>query len=308
MASRNLQLIDTFINKLRCPLTGKLFLEPIIADDGNIYEKDALINILIHNNGIIPNTGNKINNIGNTVWQLKTLIDLILQNYDYIKKELYIKNDIQLPNIIPYNKGLFDIFGNNLDILYRFDKLFIKDFYLRGGEKLDEFFKYNKNIIDKLLSKMQDLNDGIRGNPDNDLNPLNIAIKSGDKDIIMLFIKNGADINKAICTENNWTATHQIIYYNFDIEIIKIFIDKCDNLFQKTKNGNSIMNFIIRYRVDYIEYAINKLNEITISNNIELLSLCNHYTHSNRSKLINLINSKPLKNDVIIPTNCSNGD
>lgn len=295
MASRNLQLIDTFINKLRCPLTGKLFLEPVITDDGNIYEKDALINILIHNNGIIPNTGAQINNIGNTVWQLKTLIDLILQNYDYLEKELYIKNDIQLPNIIPHNKVLFNIFGNNLDILCRFDKLFIKDFYLREGEKLDEFFKYDKNIIDKLLSKMQDLNDGIRGNPDNDLNPLNVAIKSSDKDIIMLFIKNGADINKAICTENNWTATHQIIYYNSDIEIIKMFIDKCDNLFQKTKNGNSIMNFIIRYRVDYIEYAINKLNEITISNKDELLSLCNYYTHSNRSKLINLINSKPLK-------------
>lgn len=297
MASKNLQLIDTFINKLRCPLTGKLFFEPIIADDGNIYEKDALINILIHNNGIIPNTGNKINNIGNIVWQLKTLIGLILENYDYIKKELYIKNDIQIPNIIPYNKVLFNIFGNNLDMLCRFDKLFIKDFYLREGEKLDEFFKYDKNVIDKLLSKMQDLNDGIRGYPENDLNPLNLAIKNYDKDIIMLFIKNGTDINKAICTETKWTATHQIIYCISDVEIIKMFISKCDNLFQKTKNGNSIMNFIFRYRVDLIEYAINKLNEITITDRDELLSSCNYYIHSTRSEIIKLVNSKPLKNE-----------
>lgn len=297
MLSKSSQYIDDLVDKLRCPISGKLFLEPVVASDGKLYESDIVLDIYLNKNGVSPITDQEITSISTSVWQIKTLIRMLLENYDYLKDELYVRSEVNIPTIISYSKQLFDIYKNSPNILSRFDKLYINDFDIAVGE-FGILMNLDKRILKLLLSKMPDLNEKLRGSAS--WYPLNKAISVNKHEIVMALIEAGADINKSLCESDGWTSTHQIMYYpGYTTEIRKYFIDHCDDLFKKNTNGSSVMQFILSYRrKDLGEYALNKLDTITDEDKKDILKFLNKYDNNDTDipKLKDMVNLLKTKN------------
>ena len=46
---------------LKCPLSGKLFMDPVTTQYGHTYERHALLEHLRHNNNLDPKAGKIVN-------------------------------------------------------------------------------------------------------------------------------------------------------------------------------------------------------------------------------------------------------
>ena len=46
---------------LKCPLSGKLFMDPVRTEYGHTYERDALLKYLRNNNNLDPKAGKPVN-------------------------------------------------------------------------------------------------------------------------------------------------------------------------------------------------------------------------------------------------------
>jgi ankyrin repeat protein len=79
------------------------------------------------------------------------------------------------------------------------------------------------------------------------LTPLHYAIKFAKTDILTLieiieiFIKNGADINK-LTNNESMTLLHYAVYYHMNIDIIKFLINKGANINAVGRSGKTIIN------------------------------------------------------------------
>ena len=69
--------IKDFISKLTCPITKKIFLNPVIGEDGIIYEEE-IIEELFSEDKLNPITNEKISYNLYNVYHIKFLIDNLI--------------------------------------------------------------------------------------------------------------------------------------------------------------------------------------------------------------------------------------
>lgn len=95
-------------SQLICPITMKIFTDPVICSDGFTYEKSA-IEIWFKSNNTSPMTGLVLENKNLIPNQI--VKSLICENKEKEKKQNYMFN-----NFINYNKDIIKIinFNNNL--------------------------------------------------------------------------------------------------------------------------------------------------------------------------------------------------
>ena len=75
--------IEKYSNKYICPITNKLFVEPVIAYDGNIYEKEAIIEYLRKNKCTPLNKESKLKDNK----QIELIINMLF-THDSIKQQI----------------------------------------------------------------------------------------------------------------------------------------------------------------------------------------------------------------------------
>jgi len=89
-------ILTEIIDDLKCPLTGLIFKNPVIASDNIVYEANELAKFIIKKkNNISPKTGHKITKIIKII-ALKNTINDLVATYPYLEKYRYteeISND-----------------------------------------------------------------------------------------------------------------------------------------------------------------------------------------------------------------------
>ena len=96
-------------NDITCPITKQIFSNPVIADDGNVYEKDAIIKWLELKNTSPINRSNISYNL-KPVKLLTTIINNLIENNPELKPKQYIsveeftKNKSKIYSLIKNNK------------------------------------------------------------------------------------------------------------------------------------------------------------------------------------------------------------
>jgi hypothetical protein len=157
---------DNIQSLLSCPITCFIPLEPVVADDGNIYDDDAINTCYTTNNGKSPLTNQKITNNFQSIslWtgiinaftdidpDLKDLViekDYNYQNNRDMINGLLVKNDynkllkyknFQLLDPINYNTFGSKLFSNC-------DDLMVIDYVLANCEEGEFFSDNNQNVI-----------------------------------------------------------------------------------------------------------------------------------------------------------------
>lgn len=106
--------MDNLIDCLKCPITHQIFYDPVIADDGYVYEKTVLEKLLIKYNKKSPFTRKEIKSHYSSI-TLKNLIDDIIKKnpeyaqFQYQHKIVDYPSSFQIVDIID-NPNLFDTF------------------------------------------------------------------------------------------------------------------------------------------------------------------------------------------------------
>lgn len=135
---------------LVCPITKLIYKDPVLAEDGYIYEYDA-IKIHLLNKNTSPTTGLTITKNLIRVYPIKKYIDGLLKlkpdlkSSQYISKKPFITNKLEIINILKNNQ-LEKLFDYNMFQLN--SKL--------ESESLIEFLSKNKNFDEKILKYILD--------------------------------------------------------------------------------------------------------------------------------------------------------
>jgi ankyrin repeat protein len=140
---------------LVCPITQQIFKDPVFADDGHVYEEQAILEWLQKNNES-PMTRKKITNNVRPAHFMRGLVDKFLEENPDHKK-------YQFREFEPHGKNknqVFDLLiSNNFTELLHYT-----DFILNDQRDSEVFMKHlfencvDENVIEHVLNKSKDVN------------------------------------------------------------------------------------------------------------------------------------------------------
>jgi hypothetical protein len=255
------------IEKLRDNvLTHKLLYNPVLANDGNVYEKEALIEFLKQNDYKSPIDKNiKINMKFIDVFQIKSIIDNFINAFPELKKMQYIPHGKYDNNMILQHNEFIDeineIFSSrNYSDLMKYVNFDISII----NTNFDHFIKNaSSEIFMYFVNNLQDIN----AKSCNNVHwPLLNILATCDKEEYFKYVLDKPNINiNSTCENDGWTVLHQHIrYFPNNVNMIKYIIDKGGLLNKINSSGETALYYIIKYCKDLnlILHAISKLQNI----------------------------------------------
>lgn len=164
-----------------CPITCQIMNNPVIASDGNIYERDA-IEEWYYYSCYSPITRQFINDEFYDIVKIKNLIDMYLDIYPDKRKEQYKTNYDMINNINRINN--FIIKGN-------FEKLMnYKKYTLSKIQYVVLLYKCDNNIIKYIIDNSENLE-----YEDNGRRLLHILCLGSNIEIIKYIIDKDINLN-----------------------------------------------------------------------------------------------------------------
>jgi len=259
-----------------CPLTNQIFSDPVICDDGNIYERDAINTWLLEHNASSPITRQQMSSKLITVNFLKSMIDEFLIKNPELKSRQYIAlkdfkryiNDIMLHiksnefeklleytnYIIPKMQTTIKIKINDKDVEITYFHYFIKtckdekiiDYVLTNSDKYYNFLVHiAQYCTEELNMKYSTLaNDNFMYKTHKKWTALHFYAKRGFSKAIEK-INTTYTLNSCrVLTEKKYTPLKFAIKYNH-LDIINIFINSDMDI--QTPD----IIFALKYKISY---------------------------------------------------------
>lgn len=231
------------VDDYRCPLTLEIFTDPVVAMDGYIYERTAIVE-WFKNNKNSPITRSNINDNTIDCFFVKNSINQFLE-----KNPQYIGDRFRLT------------FGNNVDRVKRY--INDNDFwpltgfhqyslrYLMDNLLLKKIFSdcKNENILKYLINDFVEHSSGslnFTGPNGNSL--MHYACKYSTPMIIMYLIDRGVSISLE-SHKSKRRAIHVVCKYG-NPDIIKLLINLSDNLECETIDGWRPIHYLCRYSTE----------------------------------------------------------
>jgi len=210
---------DTFY---RCPLTNLIFHDPVVADDGYIYEYLAIIHWLAKKN-TSPITGEKI---GDSLQPVKHFSNMVNKYLEYNPHLIDDKFFNKKPYYLFKDEFISSVLKNDFSKLIGYTNIIINDTLWTDEESstICAYLFINcedndiiKNIIDNSID--YDMED------DNGTRPIHLACKYSNKTIIEHLIEKNVNID---CEDTNGNKPiHYITKHQQDSSsITKYFIAK----------------------------------------------------------------------------------
>jgi ankyrin repeat protein len=252
------EITDEKIELLKCPLSKKIFKNPIIIKN-KIYEKNEFF-IMIHNKYQSNyNSGCVDDAIDYYFKHIYNYPDIYSNNIDLSDKD----NINNYHNIDYFKQDMFSSFYNNME-KKRFQNLKNKNF---DENKFNIF-----DLLQKLIEEYTNLNLLPKEEIYNFNFPLvsyiyNIMSDPEDNNNLIKDIISSNGINKIFNYEKNEYLIHLICKYS-NLEVLKYVIDKNIDLNVKNIDGNKPIHYICKYaRFEMLKYIVEKgikidLNEI----------------------------------------------
>jgi hypothetical protein len=299
MSNNQLGIYKDMIHKLKDTVfTNKYFLDPVLAEDGIIYERYPLIQYLINNNNKSPTTNESIRIRIIPVKTIKSIVDLVMDHFPYLKSDRYKLPDNCNPKIPHRINPIWVnelISHNKFDLLEQFDRF---ELSLIDMSCISELISNNQLSLQKKI--FNNANDICKLKDHNQKNILYYIAKYGSYDLNKYIIETFDDIDYNVsCDNSKWTYTHRLCYRELGKDLIIKLINKGINLNIKNDNDQSVLYYIIRYySYNTFMVAINKVQYIMELQKIMIKDMINEYkdnlTHTQKSNLIREINDKPI--------------
>jgi ankyrin repeat protein len=266
--------LDSFV----CPITQKLFLDPVLASSGVLYERDAIEKWLTEKD-TCPTTRIKISKEVTSCLSIKNMVDTIISIHPELKKDRYdgINDDkvieivrsgsySKLPSVSKFNlQPLIDhklmqmilekcpsdiikhVIDRSNDLECKNSKgWYIINYFLRYSTSLDLI----KQIIDKGVSLEHSDNEKWR--------PIHYACRYQKFDVIGYLINRGVDLE----AEDNekWRPIHYVCRFQAtDFNLIKVIIDKGVNLEVETDGGQRPLDILCRHStMEAVKFIIDR--------------------------------------------------
>jgi len=220
----------TDISLLYCPLSHCIFLQPVLADDGNVYEKQMIKQWQLKN-GTSPNTRQPISNRFTNCIPIKKLVDEFLIKYPELKNDQYILDVDELT------------FMNNLDNLKFLDDYKIISLY--GFKQIQKILSCSEQFVMKLIDRVN--------------LHVNISDNYNLSDYIFLYCKPNI-IKYAIdkkCSLDYFCNIPQQYYF----EIVEYIIDKSIDMKILFKTHDQCLKI---FKYDNIIKILDKLDNVNI--------------------------------------------
>ncbi len=187
-------------NDIRCPITGEILLEPVVASDGHIYERQALDSWLSTNTTSPMTREQIIKHDYNVNIFYKNIIQKMLMEYPELKDEQYEKNFNHEYNQFIINKSI-----NN----YKFNELLkYKNFKLELFNNIDYLLRncnviVLKHIIDNIIDSESCSSHGWKF--------IHYVSYYSTSEMIKYVINKGVDLNNRIKKFNGVKKNYNIV-------------------------------------------------------------------------------------------------
>lgn len=235
--------MDEYIKEsIYCPISSQIFLEPVVAEDGNIYEKDLIIDWIekYHNSPITRQS------MSSKVYPSKFIKNLV---EEYLKNNPKLKDDVYIQDMT-CNTHLSDIHN------------FIKN------KHFDKLLKYNEYDIKKLIENqfsyqylIYDARNHCYKNKNKNKSYFRYLLEECTNiNILKRVIDNSINFDKP--TINSRLGIHYICLYGSK-EFIEYMIDKRVSFSGITKNGSTCQKCIDRNKT-IVGHRIDLLTQLDI--------------------------------------------
>ena len=223
--------VEFDIHDICCPITKQIFFDPVLASDGFVYEKDAIIK-WFNNSDISPMTGKKIDekkHMDNTI--MKNMVaDILSKNLDLLNEQY--KKEQPKKQIYTFNMVIDRIMDNTLDIDLIEE---IVDYANTNINHINHIDKFWKHVHIRKLVKMINKSEFSVVHCESDgyeLRLVNDCIFYGPSiDIIKYVIDNTPNIDLIFCggTADERTILDRIIVNNNNPDIVEYVFQKSIN-------------------------------------------------------------------------------
>jgi ankyrin repeat protein len=240
--NKTILIID--IDSLYCPITREIYNEPILIEDGFIYEREALL-LWFKTHDTSPKTSKIVNKTYFNCFDKKQQVnEYLLQNPEKISEQYrLIENTIEY---IINNKNNYEDILNNMDLTsLTLDLNKINNF--------NNFINIKSNV---LLKKLIDITIDLEYSNNNGWRPIHFICRYSNPEMIKYIIDKGVNLECVI--NNGWKPIHFICRHSGP-EMIKYIIDKGVDLECVTTSGWRPIHLICRHSTpEMIEYIIDK--------------------------------------------------
>jgi len=209
-----------------CPISGQIFKQPVLAQDGYFYEK-MQIKKWFKNHNTSPMTNSEITTKLQECFIFNSMLEKFLEHNPIERSNQYNEYKNHLEHTEKVNKL---IKHNELDKLFKYNNFIVSELFANATLLINLLTNGNNSIIKYFIDNCLDLNSVTN----NGWNILHFVIKHCDLEIIKYVI--GKDIDPESETKKGWRAIHIACKYS-DHEIIEYFLDLNINLESETKNG-----------------------------------------------------------------------
>jgi len=227
--------LDLSIDLFVCPLSHEIFNDPVVAEDGHLYERSAIDEWLTGNESS-PITREPIGNKLVESYTIKNIIEaMLIQNPKMKEQQFKVDNT--------YNKNLSKI--HSFITNEQFDKLLNYTKYNLETLIKNSLFTILLNgasskVIKYVIDNSLDLDcDTLMGKK-----PVHYVCISGKTDIIKHMFDKG--VNLEAKDETDWRPIHHVCY-NSNQEMVRYLLEKKVSLDCKTKYGWLPIHAICNY-------------------------------------------------------------
>ena len=228
MASDEEVNISFDVKDFTCPISREIMSEPVIAEDGHIYERQMIEQWFLDNK-TSPITRESIDTNLKSCQIIKTIIDTMLSKYPKLKDNQFKSDNSHMSNVQIINKWISSRNYNKLLNYIQYDAVY---FYEEGiWSNILEYCKNKDNIIIHILDNSNTFEIIQTGYIEllklflEQSNP-NIQKYFLDKCIDKSNIKDESDIND----KSGINAIFLNICRTESKELIKYMMDKCKNI------------------------------------------------------------------------------
>lgn len=320
---------DKEAENLCCPITLEIYLDPVVASDGHVYEREAIMRCM-RSRSISPITREVLNKELYPCYKIKSQVDEYLKlNPDKIHNQYVLSkkfDDAVLTITKAINDEKYDDLLNYVD--YELEKLLniINDMNEMGRENFfdknnDDVIKYiidnsinlntmqaglnnclihyvcqyaSLNVIKYIISK----NVNIEAENSKKVRPIHIACQFRDLDVVTAIVSNNININLnlEVADIEGWRPIHYASHFSSQL-VIKYLISLGVELDAKTNDGYKCIHFICRNStinmIQFIIYDNNyQLDMFDQQRCIRLIQLNENFSQSDKANAIDIIRKR----------------
>jgi hypothetical protein len=252
--------MNNLLKLIICPISKKIFKTPVIGSDGVVYEAELAFKLL-ESKCPSPITGQLLDEDIKVVITLKSFINLLIKKFNKLK-DLRYKSNFDITKIYHFSKiEILSIFTEkkNYKNLLKYDMFKIEDLELYT---FADFLRYAPdNVVIHFINKCNSLNYEFEVE-NSKWSILNILLKHGKDETVKKVLRKSYNFDYEHKCKDDWQPIHQVAN-NYDGECTRLLIDKGVNLFAKTSENITGLEYVVgNHDVDTIKYVLSKVDHL----------------------------------------------